>query len=144
VAADHYGASLEGVKVLVVEDDRDTLDLVRRVLEEHRAEVLTAGTATKALEILATARPDVLVSDLGLPETDGYELIRRIRGMGADSGGRIPAVALTAFARSEDRTRALRAGYQTHLAKPIEPAELVAAVASFAALAVSRRKEASG
>jgi len=134
------GASLESIKVLVVEDEPDTRDLVRRLLEEHRAEVLTAGSAGEALEILASARPDILVSDIGLPEMDGYELMRRIRRLGADSGGRIPAVALTAFARSEDRTRALRAGYQTHLAKPIEPAELVAAVASFADLVASRQK----
>ena len=90
--------------------------------------------------MLAQSKPDVLVSDIGLPEIDGYELMRRVRRLPADSGGAIPAVALTAYARSEDRTRALLAGYQAHLAKPVEPAELVATIASFADLIEAQRR----
>lgn len=90
------------------------------------------------------ARPDILISDIGLPEMDGYQLIEQIRKMNVNDGGGIPAVALTAFARSEDRTRALRAGYQTHLSKPVESTELVATVASFAELVSARRIDAPG
>ena len=75
-------------------------------------------------------RPDVLVSDIGMPDVDGYELLRRVRALGPTPGGRLPAIALTAFARSEDRTRALRAGFLVHVSKPVEPSELVATVAS--------------
>jgi CheY-like chemotaxis protein len=85
--------------------------------------------------------PDILIGDIGLPEMDGYQLIERIRRKSVAEGGTIPAVALTAFARSEDRTRALRAGYQAHVAKPVESAELVATVASFADLIKARRGE---
>jgi PAS domain S-box-containing protein len=138
------GGSLDNVRVLVVEDDPDTRDLVERLLREHRAEVVTAASAQDALAALAATSPDILVSDIGLPEMDGYELIQTIRRRDAAAGGRIPAVALTAFARSEDRTRALRAGYQAHVAKPVEPAELVATVASIADLISKRKNEASG
>jgi len=132
--------SLERVKVLVVEDEPDTRELIERLLREQQADVLTAGSAGEALEVLGEAHPDILVSDIGLPDVDGYELMQRIRRLDPGDGGGIPAVALTAFARSEDRTRALRAGYQAHLAKPVEPAELVAAIARFANLPEARRK----
>ena len=82
------------------------------------------------LEAVETERPDVLLSDIGMPDVDGYELLKRVRALGAARGGRLPAIALTAFARSEDRTRALHAGFLVHVSKPIEPSELVATVAS--------------
>lgn len=106
--------------------------------------MVRAASAREALEAVVHARPDILISDIGLPETDGYQLMEQIRKMDVANGGGIPAVALTAFARSEDRTRALRAGYQTHLAKPIESTELVATVASFAELVNARRTGMSG
>ena len=116
--------------MLVVEDQADARDLIKRVLAECDAEVLTASAADEALRAVERDRPDVLVSDIGMPDVDGYELLRRVRALGHARGGRIPAIALTAFARSEDRTRALRAGFLVHVAKPVEPSELVATVAS--------------
>jgi CheY-like chemotaxis protein len=94
--------------------------------------VLTAATVREALSLVAAEKPDVLVTDLGIPETDGFELLRQVRALGSHRSGRIPAIALTAFARSEDRTRALRAGFVVHVSKPVDPAELVATVASVA------------
>jgi PAS domain S-box-containing protein len=129
--ADH--PSLAGIAVLVVDDEPDALALVRRVLEECGARVLTAGSAREGLALVAAERPDVIVSDIGMPDEDGYDFVRAVRALPADRGGRTPAAALTAFARAEDRTRALRAGYQTHVAKPVEPTELTAVVASLAA-----------
>ena len=126
--------TLKDIRVLVVEDEADNRDLIRRLLEAHGAEVVTAATAMEAVEKASIHRPDILVSDIGLPDVDGYELIRRIRQLQIEGLDTIPAVALTAFARSEDRTRALRAGYQAHISKPVEPAELVATLASFADL----------
>ncbi|HEV2844698.1 MAG TPA: ATP-binding protein, partial [Thermoanaerobaculia bacterium] len=124
--------SLDRVTVLAVDDDPDALAIIRHVLEECDARVLTAGSAAEALELLDRERPDVLLSDIGMPGMDGYELMRRVRALGPGAGGNVPAAALTAFASSEDRTRAALAGYQTHLAKPVRPAELLATVASLA------------
>ena len=121
---------LSGMKVLVVDDQPDARDMLRRVLEDCEADVVTAGSAAEALREVEEGRPDVLVSDIGMPEVDGYELLRRIRALGAHPRGHLPAIALTAFARSEDRTRALRAGFLAHVAKPVEPAELLATIAS--------------
>jgi PAS domain S-box-containing protein len=121
---------LAGITVLVVDDQPDARELVARVLADCNARVLTAGNAEEALALVQSERPDVLVSDIGMPEVDGYELLRRVRALGAARGGKVPAVALTAFARSEDRTRALRAGFVVHVAKPVEPSELIATVAS--------------
>jgi signal transduction histidine kinase/ActR/RegA family two-component response regulator len=121
---------LAGIKVLVVDDEPDARDLIKSVLLDCRAEVWTAGSVVEALALLNEKVPDVLVSDIGMPELDGFELLRRVRAFEAQRGGRIPAIALTAFARSEDRTRALRAGFLVHIAKPIEPSELVATIAS--------------
>jgi signal transduction histidine kinase/ActR/RegA family two-component response regulator len=132
VALDFKHSDLSNVKVLVVDDEPDARELVRRVLSECDALVLTAGTAAEALQLLEKERPDVLVSDIGMPDVDGYELLRRVRALGQSRGGKVPAVALTAFARSEDRTRALRAGFLVHVSKPVEPSELVATVASVA------------
>ena len=123
---------IAGLRVLVVDDDRDARDLLRRLLEEHAVQVTTAASAAEAARHLRERRFDVLVSDIGMPEEDGYALLRRVRAMGAERGGDVPAVALTAYARSEDRVQAMRAGFQTHLAKPLEPAELIATLANLA------------
>ena len=123
-------AELAGIKVLVVDDQPEALGLVRRLLEDCHAEVIVAGSAAEALQLVERERPQVLVSDIGMPEVDGYELLRRVRALGPERGGRVPAIALTAFARSEDRTRALRAGFRAHVAKPLDAAELVTTVAS--------------
>jgi PAS domain S-box-containing protein len=120
---------LEGVKVLVVDDEADTRDMLMRVLDECHAIVLQAASAEEALAALDAWDADVLISDIGMPGADGYELIRRVRAREGPSAG-IPAVALTAYARFEDRMRALRAGFQMHVAKPVEPAELVTVVHS--------------
>ena len=120
---------LEGVRVLVVDDEPDARELIKRVLAGSRADVLIAGSAPQALEIIGSQAFNVLVSDIGLPDTDGYDLIREVRARGFASKD-LPAVALTAFARSEDRRRALLAGFQVHVAKPVDPDELVAVVAS--------------
>lgn len=124
---------LEGVRILVVDDDRDTRQMLKAVLSECQAEVITAASAAEALEEIERRKPDVLVSDLGMPEQDGYELIKEVRDMeSADHTARIPALALTAYAKAEDRVRALAGGYQVHLSKPVEPAEFVLVVANLA------------
>ena len=120
---------LKGIKVLIVDDESDARSLMSRLLGDCEAEVLTAASAQEAFLLLENQKPDVLVSDIGMPGTDGYQLIREVR---ARLGSRIPALALTAFARSEDRMRAMRAGYQVHISKPIEPQELIVTVASLA------------
>jgi len=130
VPADFGALDLSGVRVLVVDDEADARELIKRVLLDCEAEVSTAASAAEALLIMAQHGPHVLVSDIGMPDVDGYELLRRVRELERDSGGRIPAIALTAFARSEDRTRALRAGFLVHIAKPVDPSELVATIAS--------------
>jgi len=124
--------TLAGVRVLVVDDESDARDLVRRVLEESGAKVLMAATASDGLGIVRSEHVDVIVSDIGMPGTDGYDFIRSVRQIDSSAGG-IPAAALTAFARAEDRTRALRAGYQIHVAKPVDATELTAVVATLAA-----------
>src|SRR5262249_49212965 len=108
---------LDRVNVLLVEDDPDNREVLRTVLEQHHASVSATASALEALEVLPKARPKILISDIGLPDIDGYELIRRIRRLDPSEGGRIPAIALTAHASSEDRTKALRAGFQAHIAK---------------------------
>ncbi|WP_438021369.1 PAS domain S-box protein [Sorangium sp. So ce315] len=128
--ADYVGAELTGVRVLVVDDQPDAREVAQRVLEECAAHVTTAGSAAEALAALERERPDVLVSDLGMPGEDGFQLIRRVRALGAERGGSTPAVALSALARAEDRARALGAGYQAHVAKPLDPAELVGVIAA--------------
>jgi CheY-like chemotaxis protein len=119
---------LQGIRALVVDDELDARQLVRRVLSDCGAEVAIAESVIEAMKLVETFAPDILVSDVGMPEQDGYDLIRRVRSRLAAKA--LPAVALTAFARSEDRRRALLAGFQTHVPKPVEPAELVAVVAS--------------
>ena len=119
---------LDGVRVVAVDDDDDALEMLREILEAAGAEVMTARTGAEALDLLTQERPQVLVCDIGMPGMDGFELITRVRHLPVAEGGGVPAAALTAYARSEDRTRALRAGYQMHLAKPIDPEELLASV----------------
>lgn len=126
-----FRVSLAGVSVLVVDDDLDARRLIALILEACGARVEAVPSARAALEALARQRPDVIVSDIGLPEQDGYALMQAVRALG-DECRDIPALALTAFARSEDRRRALMAGFQLHVAKPVEPAELCTAVASLA------------
>ena len=123
---------LAGIKVLVVDDEPDARELIQRVLLDCNAEVHMAANAAEALRLVEKEKPHVLVSDIGMPEVDGYELLRRVRALGSARGGNVRAIALTAFARSEDRTRALRAGFQVHVAKPVEPPELIATVANAA------------
>jgi PAS domain S-box-containing protein len=123
---------LAGVKILVVDDEPDARELIKRVLSQGKAEILTAGSAEEGIQLLQAERPDVIISDIGMPGKDGYQFMREIRNLASRAGGKTPAIALTAFARSEDRTRAMIAGYQVHIAKPIEPQELVATVASLA------------
>jgi PAS domain S-box-containing protein len=120
---------LPGVRALVVDDDPDTLSLLVTVLRGSGAETFAAGTAAAALETFLAARPDVLVTDIGLPGQDGFSLLAAIRGLPADAGGEVPALALTAYARAEDRERALRSGFQLHLPKPVSPDALLAAIA---------------
>lgn len=133
----HGEAVLDDVRVLLVEDDADTRDVLRTFLEQRHASVATAASSREALEMIPATHASILVSDIGLPGIDGYELIRRIRETESDFA-RIPAIALTAHARPEDRTRALCAGFQAHLAKPVEPLELAATIKSLAVIAPRR------
>jgi len=121
---------LEGVMILAVDDEPDTRELLKAGLGQCGAVVTIVGSAAEALEAIAVEMPDLLISDIGMPDEDGYELIRRVRLLPAESGGKLPAIALTAYARVEDRMQALRAGYQMHVPKPVELAELVAVAAS--------------
>jgi PAS domain S-box-containing protein len=123
---------LSGTHVLAVDDDPDALRLLKEILEAVGASVTTANSSRTALEIAVSDRPDVIVADLGMPLMDGFELIERLRSSRDPSARDIPAAALTAYARSEDRAKALQSGFEMHLAKPIDPAELIAAVAALA------------
>jgi PAS domain S-box-containing protein len=122
--------NLGGVRVLVVDDDLATLEMLKVILQNRGAEVITASSAGDALQALEYSLPDALVSDLSMPDHDGYELIEQIRRRGPERGGNLPAVALTAYARVEDRERALAAGFQIYVPKPVDPSELVAIVAN--------------
>jgi PAS domain S-box-containing protein len=133
--------SLQGLAVLVVEDEADTRDFVTRLLEAHGAKVTAVTSAAEAIDALAASPPDMLVSDIGLPNVDGYDLMKRIRANEHADNDRLPAIALTAYARAEDRTRALMAGYQAHVAKPVEPLELVATLARLSDLVVARGRK---
>ncbi len=132
------GPRLDGLRLLVIDDEPDAREVVGEVLRGRGAEVELAASAAEALERFAASRPDVIVSDIGMPGADGYSLIRKIRALPPDAGGRTPAVALTAYARSEDAQRAFVAGFQMHVAKPIEPARLAIAVANVGGLADRR------
>jgi len=130
--------SLQGLKVLVVDDEADTRELIREVLKECGSEVMLSRSAEEALEALERYHPDILISDLGMPDEDGYSLISKIRALPPERGGQIPAAALTAYARAEDRMRVLRSGFQFHLPKPVDSAELVTVVASLAGRAYKK------
>ncbi|HEV7815995.1 MAG TPA: ATP-binding protein [Janthinobacterium sp.] len=132
LAGDMTLRDLSGMKVLVVDDEADARNLIKRILNDCQAEVCTAGSAAQALQLLLTEHPDVLVSDIGMPDIDGFELLTLIRALGPAKGGDLPAVALTAFARSDDRKRALDSGFLAHIAKPVEPSQLIATVANLA------------
>jgi len=122
--------ALRGVRLVVVDDEPDTREMLRTLLERCGAVVEVAGSSAEGLTLLRRTRPDLLLSDLGMPGEDGYELIRKVRALPATEGGRTPAVALTVRARAEDRTRVLLSGFRAHVPKPVEPAELVAVLAS--------------
>jgi signal transduction histidine kinase/ActR/RegA family two-component response regulator len=122
-------AALVGVSILIVDDEDDARDLLRIVLESCNAQVYDAASAREALEILAVQSIDLMVSDIGMPDEDGYSLIRTVRALSAPDKANIPAIALTAFARNEDRSRALLEGFNVHMAKPVELAELLVALA---------------
>lgn len=121
---------LDGLNVLVVDDELDTRDLLKQGLEQCGAHVVVAASAKEALEAIGLKIPDVLISDIGMPMEDGYDLIRQVRSLPPENGGRIAAIALTAYTRVEDRLQALRTGYHMHVSKPVELAELVAVAAS--------------
>src|SRR5262249_49244570 len=125
-----WAPALHGLRVLVVDDDEDTCETVGAVLRRAGAEVRACHSASQALMELDIWVPDLLLSDIGMPGEDGYALIRKIRARTAATGGRMVAVALTAYGSQEDRTKALSAGFQVHVGKPIEPTQLVSVVAS--------------
>jgi len=120
---------MRGTSVVVVDDDRDARELIARILADCQASVRLAGSAREALDLLRASPPDLLISDLGMPEVDGLELMSWVRALPRDAGGLVPAIALTAFARSEDRLKALEAGFSAHVSKPVEQSELMAAIA---------------
>ena len=124
--------SLEDLRVLLVDDDADTLQILGVMLADSGAKVETATSVAKALEVLQWHRPDVLVSDLAMPGEDGYTLIAKIRSLENKDEGQLPAVALTSHVRVEDRARALAAGFNMFVPKPVEPAELLNAIANLA------------
>ena len=124
------GKELYGLKILVVDDDQDTRDLLEWVLKRVGAEVVAVPSAKAAMEALEKERPHILVSDIAMPEEDGLSLMRRIRALPRERGGRIPAVALTAHSMVQDRLQSLRAGFQSHVPKPVVPEELVEVVTS--------------
>lgn len=121
---------LYGLKILVVDDDQDTRDLLEWVLRRVGAEVVAVSSARTAMEALEKDRPHIIVSDIAMPEEDGLSLMRRIRALPRERGGRIPAVALTAHSMVQDRLQSLRAGFQSHVPKPVVPEELVEVVTS--------------
>jgi len=125
---------LDGLRILAVDDEPDTRELLKQGLEFLGAKVKVVGSAAEAIDSLRGSPPDILISDIGMPGTDGYDLIKQVRALPPDRGGKVPAIALTAYTRVEDRLHALRAGYDMHVPKPVELAELVAVAAS-----VSRR-----
>jgi CheY-like chemotaxis protein len=132
-----------GMRVLVVEDDLETRDILSAILERGGFSYRLATRASEALTVLDDWQPDVIVSDIGMPDMDGYEFVRQLRSRSAAQGGHIPALALSAFARNEDRDLALRSGYQAHVAKPVDPADLVKAITTLTGCTVEPRSDAS-
>jgi CheY-like chemotaxis protein len=129
---DKLPQELEGISVLAVDDDPGARRLLEQVLTYCKATVTVVATAQEALEAVEQLRPHVLLCDIEMPGEDGYSLLRRIKALGPERGGNIPAAALTAYARGEDRTRALRAGFQLYVSKPVELTELVTVVTNLA------------
>jgi CheY-like chemotaxis protein len=127
----NFEISLAGLTIVVVDDERDAREVLWHILAERGAEVIGCESASDALEAIQRVSPDVLLSDVGMPGEDGYELIRKVRMLG-EPHGRVPAIALTAFSRLDDRTQALLAGFQAHLAKPVDANELILNVAAIA------------
>jgi signal transduction histidine kinase/CheY-like chemotaxis protein len=139
-SADHVSPlALKGIRVLVVDDDPDARELVKAVLTQHGADVRVAASAHEGFDEVRDWRPDVLVADIGMPEEDGYSFLRRVRTLSVAEGGSIPAAALTAYAQREDRERALAAGFQEHVPKPVPPEQLAEVVARLARRDASRR-----
>jgi CheY-like chemotaxis protein len=124
---------LAGLSILVVEDDDDSRFYINTVLEADGATVVAVPSAVAALKVLPELQPDVLVSDIGMPGEDGYTLIRKIRALKPDAGGRVLAIALTAFGDRDSCVQALESGFQTHVSKPVDPEELVEIVANLVA-----------
>ncbi|MEA5519176.1 response regulator [Limnoraphis robusta] len=122
------GLSLQDVKIMVVEDQADARELIRLILEQQGAQVIEASSSKQALEIIKESIPDVLISDIGMPDEDGYSFLKKVRSLPQDQGGNIPALALTAYTKEEDRQQAIAAGFQMHLGKPLDITELVQAV----------------
>ncbi len=120
--------ALDGLRVLLVDDNIDNLELAAIILEQYGTEVITAASAAQAIQAIAQSIPDILISDIAMPLEDGYSLIRQIRKLAPEQGGLIPAIALTAYAKNEDRLLALEAGFQMHIPKPIDPDELIAVI----------------
>jgi CheY-like chemotaxis protein len=125
-------ARLDGLRVLVADDDAEAVTLAQAILAAAGAEVRACLSAPAALDLIVRWRPDVLVSDIEMPGEDGYSLIRKVRALAAEEGGQTPAVALTAYGRPQDRTRALAAGFNMHVPKPVDPGELTTIIAGVA------------
>ncbi len=121
--------NLQGIKILVVDDDTDTLEFLTFMLEQYQANVTAVTSAVEAIATLTQYRSDVLVSDIGMPEVDGYMLLRQLRALPPEQGGQIPAIALTAYAGEIDQKQAMLAGFQRHMPKPVEPEVLVRLIA---------------
>jgi CheY-like chemotaxis protein len=126
------GPNLGGLRVLVVDDEADVRDLLAIRLRQYGADVITASSAQAAIEALAQEgiRPDLIVSDIAMPGEDGYSLMRRVRALDPEQGGRIPAIAVTSYSRTEDRVQAMAAGFQMHFSKPVKASELAHAITS--------------
>ena len=123
-----HEASLKGLRILAIDDEPDVRDMLQTLLEDCGATVLTASSAKEGLEALAAWKPHVLISDIGMPEEDGYSLIRKIRALSPEQGADVPAIALTGYVRVEERMRALEAGYQMFVPKPVETSELISII----------------
>jgi CheY-like chemotaxis protein len=126
------GGDIRDLRILVVDDEVDARTLIKRLLEDLGAIVTMAASAEEGLGALVSQKFDLLISDVGMPGEDGYSFMQRVRALNREQGGGIPALALTAYARSEDRTRSILAGFQMHLSKPVSPDELIAVVGSLA------------
>jgi CheY-like chemotaxis protein len=123
---------LTGLRILVVDDEADTREILSMVLNEYGAKVRAAASSDDAMEAFLEWKPNLLISDLGMPGEDGYALIHRVRALAPEQGGNIPAAALTAYVMEEDRLRVLSSGFQTHIPKPVDPTKLAASIAGLA------------